>query len=82
MKTEVDQFDPPLSFVFVLRNIRLGAKIKGLQREESYELPPEAIREMIVNAHCHRNYTAESCVQVAVYDDRLELLRRADYITD
>ena len=58
---------------FVLRNIRLGAKIKGLQREESYELPPEAIREMIVNAHCHRNYTAESCVQVAVYDDRLEV---------
>ena len=58
---------------FVLRNIRLGAKIKGLQREESYELPPEAIREMIVNAHCHRNYMAESCVQVAVYDDRLEV---------
>ena len=28
---------------------------------------------MIVNAHCHRNYTAESCVQVAVYDDRLEV---------
>ena len=49
---------------------------------ESYELPPEAIREMIVNAHCQRNYTTESCVQVAVYGDRLELLRRADYITD
>ena len=58
---------------FVLRNIRLGVKIKGLQREESYELPPEAIREMIVNAHCHRNYTGESCVQVAIYDDRLEV---------
>jgi predicted HTH transcriptional regulator len=58
---------------FVLRNIRMGAKIAGLQREESYELPPEAIREMIVNAHCHRNYTDESCVQVAVYDDRLEV---------
>lgn len=58
---------------FVLRNIRLGAKIEGLIRKESYELPVNAIREMIVNAHCHRKLTDESCVQVAVYDDRLEV---------
>lgn len=58
---------------FVLRNIRLGARIDGLIRKESYELPIDAIREMIVNAHCHRNLTDESCVQVAIYDDRLEV---------
>ena len=58
---------------FVLRNIRLGATIDGLVRKERYELPPEAIREMIINAHCHRNLLDESCIQVAVYDDRLEV---------
>lgn len=58
---------------FVLRNIRLGAKIEGLIRKESYELPVEAIREMIINAHCHRNLIENSCVQVAIYDDRLEV---------
>ena len=58
---------------FVLRNIRLGAAVEGLLRRESYELPLEAIREMIINAHCHRLFTDESCVQVAVYDDRLEV---------
>ena len=58
---------------FVLRNIRLGATISGLVRKEQYELPPEAIREMIINAHCHRNLLEESCIQVAVYDDRLEV---------
>ena len=58
---------------FVLRNIRLGAKIEGIQRKEAYELPVEAIREMITNAHCHRNLREESCVQVAIYDDRLEV---------
>ena len=26
-----------------------------------------------MNAHCHRNLTDESCVQVAIYDDRLEV---------
>jgi len=61
------------AITFVLRNIRLGAAIEGLVRKESYELPVEAIREMIVNAHCHRNLTDASCVQVAVYDDRLEV---------
>lgn len=57
----------------MLRNIRLGATIEGLVRKESYELPIEAIREMIVNAHCHRNLADDSCVQVAIYDDRLEV---------
>lgn len=58
---------------FVLRNIRLGATIDGLVRKEKYELPPEAIREMIINAHCHRNLLDESCIQIAIYDDRLEV---------
>lgn len=56
---------------FVLRNIRLGAKIKGLIRKESYELSIDAIREMIVDTDCHRNLTDESCVRVATYDDCL-----------
>ena len=62
-----------LAVDFVLRNIRLGARIDGLVRKEKYELPLEAIREMIINAHCHRNLLDESCIQVAVYDDRLEV---------
>ncbi len=66
-----EQIDEALGFV--LRNIRLGAKFEGVQRKEIYELPVDAIREMIVNAECHRNMTDESCVQVAIYDDRLEV---------
>lgn len=58
---------------FVMRNIRLGAVIDGLIRKEKYELPPEAIREMIINAHCYRNLMDESCIQIALYDDRLEI---------
>lgn len=66
-----EQIDEALKFV--LRNIRLGAKIDGMQRKEAYELPIDVIREMIVNAHCHRNMRDESCIQVAVYSDRLEV---------
>ena len=28
---------------------------------------------MIINAHCHRNLLDKSCIQVAIYDDRLEV---------
>ena len=72
-------YDGPLyeqiekAYAFVLRNIRRSAKVEGLVRREQHELPPEAIREMIINAHCHRNFLDASCVQVALYDDRLEV---------
>ena len=58
---------------FVLRNIRLGAEIIGMLRHESYELPVTGIREAIINAVIHRSYLQNSCVQVALYDDRLEV---------
>jgi len=61
------------AYQFVLRHINLGSEIDGIVRKDSYELPKEAIREMIVNAVCHRNYMDNSCVQVAVYDNRVEV---------
>lgn len=73
------EYDGPLyeqiesAYQFVLRHINLGAEIEGIVRKDSYELPIGAIREMIVNAVCHRNYMDNSCVQVAVYDDRVEV---------
>ena len=33
----------------------------------------EKLREMTIHAHCHRNLLDESCIQVAIYDDRLEV---------
>lgn len=72
-------FDGPLyeqieeAYAFVLKHINLGAEIKGLIRNEAYELPTEAIREAIVNATTHRNFLDRACVQVAVYDDRVEV---------
>lgn len=61
------------AYQFVLRHINLGVEIEGIVRKETYELPVGAIREMIVNAVCHRNYMDNSCVQVAVYDNRVEV---------
>ena len=61
------------AYEFVLKHINLGAEINGLVRKDIYEIPPEAIREAIVNASTHRNLMDHACVQVAVYDDRVEI---------
>lgn len=61
------------AYKFVLKHINLGSEINGLVRSDVYELPTEAIREAIVNATTHRNFLDKACVQVAVYDDRVEI---------
>lgn len=61
------------AYSFVLNHLNLAIEINGIMHEEKYELPPKAIRELIINAVIHRNYQLSSSVQVAVYDDRLEI---------
>ena len=61
------------TFQFVLRNIHLGATIVGIYRQDVYEIPPDAIRELIINAVVHRSYLDHGTIQVAVYDNRLEI---------
>ena len=61
------------AFQFVLRNIHLGATIVGLYRQDVYEIPPDAIRELIINAAVHRSYLDHGNIQVAIYDNRLEI---------
>ena len=61
------------AYQFVLRNIRMGAEFGSLLRRDVYELPIDSIRELIANAVIHRSYLEPSRVQVALYDDRLEI---------
>lgn len=45
------------AIAFFKRNIRRGAKIEGIYRKEAYEYPEKAIKEALVNAFCHRDYS-------------------------
>ena len=74
------ELDGPLFYLaeevmqFFKRHINRGANIQGLQREEAYEYPKVAIREAIVNAICHRDYSVPgSEVKFAIFDDRIEI---------
>ena len=72
------EFDGPIyqqiedAFEFIYRHTNVGAQIKGLYRKDVYDYPPEAVRELLANAVMHRNYMDSSCIQISIFDDRIE----------
>ena len=59
---------------YILSKINMGCVFEGIQRRDLYELPPDALRELVVNAFAHRNYFEHDApIFVAVYDTRVEI---------
>lgn len=57
----------------MLLKINVGMKVNGIYREDVYELPTQSIRKLIANAVVHRSYNDPGKIQIALYDDRLEV---------
>lgn len=65
---------PDLAVAFVERNIKKGSKIGRVYREDRWEYPMLAIRELIINAVIHRDYSFQGKdIKVAIFDDMLEI---------
>ena len=60
---------------FVLGRIArsVGTRAESTQAPVKYEIPIEVVREAIVNAVAHRDYTENGSVQVMLFSDRLEV---------
>ena len=61
------------AYQYVLEKINRGMKIDGIYRQDVYELPIDSVRELIANAVAHRSYLDPGNIQVALYDNRLEI---------
>jgi ATP-dependent DNA helicase RecG len=58
------------------RNMKRRSIVVGLGREDRWEYPEEAVREVVANALMHRDYSPlarGTQVRVALYPDRLEV---------
>lgn len=61
---------------YVMANMRKGSLIRGVIRKDIPEYPEMALREAIVNAVAHRDYSQSvrgSHIQVRMFADRLEV---------
>ncbi|AGB03028.1 ATP-binding protein [Methanoregula formicica] len=62
--------------LFIRDNIAKAAWMpqEKFEREESWEYPPDAFREAVINAICHRDYQSAGNVQVSIFANSLEIL--------
>jgi len=58
----------------VLLRLATPSKIEGLKREEKIALPQKVLREALVNAITHRDYSLQSKIRVFQFDNRLEVI--------
>lgn len=68
-----EQTNQASDFVLGKINRTIGTRAKSVQAPASYELPPDAITEAIVNAIAHRDYHSNASVEVRLFADRLEV---------
>lgn len=67
------QVDNATDFVLAKINRSIGTRAATVTAPATYELPPEAVNEAIVNAIAHRDYHSNGSVEVRLFADRLEI---------
>lgn len=73
-----DLYGPLLSVIaqietFLRLYLRTGHEIVGFEKEKREEIPMAALREAVVNALVHRDYTIPGPIRVFVLSDRVEV---------
>ena len=68
-----EQADQARDFVLSKINRAVGTRATSITAQATYELPPDAIAEAIVNAIAHRDYHSNASVEVRLFADRLEV---------
>lgn len=57
---------------FILSHIKVAFEITGeIQRREIFEYPPAALRELLLNAVVHRDYTSPTDIQIKIFDNAI-----------
>ncbi len=61
-------------YAFLDKNIAVKSTIEGLRRKEQRDYPIAAVREALLNAIIHRDYSFNGSTLVNIYDDRIEFV--------
>jgi len=72
----IDQVDKIMD-VLRLKYLKAYISYEGMHRREKLEYPYDALKEAVINALIHRDYTNTSNLQIKVYDDKLVMYNGA-----
>jgi ATP-dependent DNA helicase RecG len=62
------------AYDYIDRYNRTRAEFSGLNRIDLRDYPPEAIREALLNAIVHRDYSFNSSILISIFEDRMEFV--------
>ena len=65
-----EQIEKTMDLLFT-KYIKALISYEGISRVETYEYPKEAIREALLNAVAHKDYSGGAPIQIKVFKDRL-----------
>ena len=66
----IEQIDKAIELIY-FKYMKAKITYKGVQRQERYFVPEDALREALLNAICHKQYQSGIPIQVSVYEDKL-----------
>lgn len=66
----IEQADKVMELLLT-KYLKAQITYEGLQRKESFPVPPAALREAVLNAIVHKDYSSGIPIQISVYDDQL-----------
>lgn len=61
-------------YAYIDRFNRIRAEFPGLKRVDTRDYPPEAVREAMLNAVVHRDYSYSASTFISIFDDRIEFV--------
>ncbi len=68
----LEQLEEAYSYIEKFNHTR--AEFEGLDRIDKRDYPPEALREALLNAIVHRDYSISGSTLIRIFDDRIEFV--------
>lgn len=68
-------------YAFIDNYNKTKATFHGLERTDTKDYPPEAVREVLLNCLIHRDYSFSGSTLINIYDDRIEFISLGGLVT-
>ena len=69
-----ETIEPPLHENMQIREYISRERLPEMTRRRTWDYPQKAVRELLINAMVHRDWTRQDYVRVVVFPDRLEII--------